>query len=289
LPVIIQGYLTDFGIRGILLCIYSSAYLASRRTVRGVPYALLLLTFIVAIPIVPVPGDGSFDILLFTFILYCLLLHIPILPSPLLFFSSEETLPLATLLWRSFTHTWLPILGFFLPVLFLATNLLSISLSDVFFQHLAPPTNGFRSFPQAPIETRGAFLGLYLIVILLILTSLAMMVLVFASTYLHLSSTSSRWDRYGKTIGLEARRTFLRAVIAYSPASPMDLPFPIPLNILPIILVYLPTKIMELLGWADEGDFRRRGEKILWRMFVVPLTAIPTVFALLWERSAIHG
>jgi hypothetical protein len=277
LVVIDQGYLKNFGLRGVFLCIYSGSYLISKRTLQGIPFGILLLAFSMALPAVPMPGSGTFDLLLITFIFHVLLLHTPSLPTPLLLFRPQEVLPLAVLLWRSFTHTWLPILGFFFPVLFLATNLLSISLADVFLRQLALIT---AEIPQAPIETRAAFLTLYFLVLFIILTSLAMMVLVFSTTYLHTSSPNfTRWDRYGQPIGITARQTFIRSVIAYTAEPEHVYPFPTPINLAVWLFVRLPARIAHSSGWLSTNRLRQRGEQILWRGSIVPLTIIPTVAA----------
>jgi hypothetical protein len=279
--VIDQGYIRNFGFRGILLCVYAAAFLTFKRGLQGIPFSILLLAFIMAVPAVPIPGDGTFDLLLLAFILHVLLLHVPNLPSLVLLFNPEETLPLTVLLWKSFTQTWLPIIGFFLPAMFLAINLLSISLLDVFLQQVI---SAARVLPQAPIETRAAFFILYLIILLLVMSSIIMMVLVFPSTQLHKPLGSNRWDRYGEAVGLEARQVFMHSVLAYQSRPHTGYPFPTPLNLIVLLLVDLPIKMMDLGGW-DARDIRRRGEQTLWRLMVVPFTVIPTLTAWMLGRD----
>lgn len=275
-PTIIQGYLQDFGTRGIIFGVYSAAYLIKFRTLRGMPHALVLLSLIAAIPDVPIPGDGAFELMTFGFILHILLLHLPIAPSPLLLFQPANMLPLVALLWQSVAQSWMPALTFFLPVLFFATNLLSISLADVFVLN-GPMAN---YLPEAPIQTRFAFLALYLIVVILFFSSATVMILVFASTTLNTTRPSNQWDRYGQPIGLEARRTFLRILIAYSPSNSMVYSTPTPLNLIPFLLVELPSQAVRLVRPrgvpVQMAKFNKDTALVVWRLTVVPFAAVVT-------------
>jgi hypothetical protein len=280
-PTILQGYLQDFGVRGILLGVYSAAYLIKHRTLRGLPHALVLLSLIAAIPDVPIPGDGAFELLTCSFVLHILLLHLPIAPSPMLLSQPANILPLVTLLWQSVAQSWIPALTFFLPVLFFATNLLSISLADVFaLNALHGPVASY--LPEAPIQTRFAFLVLYLIVVVLFFSSATVMILVFASTALNHSRPTNPWDRYGQLIGLEARRTFLRMLIAYSPSNSMGHATPTPLNLIPFLLIELPSQAVRLVSPRGVPvQVTKLGQDaaiVVWRLTVVPFAAVITAF-----------
>jgi hypothetical protein len=276
-PVIDDSYVYNYGWRGIILVIYAIASLLRPPSVRSLPHILVLLAFVASLPTVPMPADGAFDMLLLGGILFVIsLLFIPIVPSPIFLAPPQQGIPLATLLWRGFTQIFTPLLIFFLPAIFISVNLLSLSLADNFLRLLttiSSPSSIQMALP-APIETRAGFLTLFFIVVILMVCALIMLVLVVPTTSLN-RRDSKPWDRYGMGIGLEARRTFIKATIAYSSETLASTPsFPPPLNLVVLILVRLPVKIV---GWATRRDLsgtRHMAERAIWRVSVVPVAAL---------------
>jgi hypothetical protein len=282
-PVIGDSYIHKFGLRGVFLTVYALASVLSGRSMRIWPFAIVLTAFVVCLPGAPVVGTASFSSLLLAFTLHVLCMHVPVPPTPIFLFAPDAALPLATLLWHSVTHAWLPVLGFFLPALFLATNLLSASLSDVFLQLSSGFAGaGAAEGVTAPLETRAAFLALYLIVGLLYISSTATLVLAFSSTLLH-TKEAVRWDRYGAVVGREARALFAQAGLKYSPAASGAYPFPAPLNLLPLFLVDIPLALPRLLG-HDVRMIRNRIERVIWRVTVAPLAAVVGALWIWWDR-----
>jgi hypothetical protein len=279
-PVISDGYLHDFGSRGILLCIYAAAHMLLHRNIRGIFFGLIVLAFIAVLPVVPMPGDGAFELMSFSFVLHVILLHVPFLPNLMLVFAPDRSLPIATMLWQSVTQAWLPILGFFLPALILSMGLVSMSLADTF------PILLLTYIPEAPIETRAAFLSLVLLLLFFVGSSILVAIVVFASTPSQPSHQTIPWDRYGKSVGLNSRRSFIQAVIAYQPSPSSPHPFPAPLSLLPVLLIRGPQQILRLLGRRDFNLVLGRSEQYLWRLTIVPLAAVLTAIGIVVDRMS---
>jgi hypothetical protein len=91
--------------------------------------------------------------------------------------------------------------------------------------------------------------------------------LVLTGSFSQRNNPGSSWDRYSEAVGLEARKYFVRAVIAYS--SPHT--FPPPLNLLPLFL-QLPSATLRTHG--DPSSALAVLERLLWRMTVGPVGLI---------------
>ncbi|KAH9946678.1 RNI-like protein [Amylocystis lapponica] len=210
------------------LVLYSAASTARQFSLSATPFILTLLAFLSCLPTVPFPENIAYSVLLFSFSWHALELHLPIHTSPVL--------PLAVLIWHGISRVFLPVVAFFLPALLLSLFLLSTSLSDM------------TSLNPAPMETRVAFLTLFSITFLLLLSSLVMLVLVYPS----LSANPvplSPWDRYSTA--------FMRTVVAYS--SPYV--FPPPFNL-------IPGLVLSSLGQKEQLERLHTLEGILWRIVV---------------------
>jgi hypothetical protein len=180
---------------------------------------------------------------------------------------------LATVLWHEFTRTIYPCLLFFLPATILASFFLSVALEDSIPRFLGV----FTLSEPAPMEIRMAFFVLWIILMLFMMISAALLVL-FNSSFL---STSCQpvcsWDRYSVGVGLRSRKTFVAAVAAYSETYC----FPPPFNILQILFVHLPRALLRLFGWT-EFPVAEQIEGVLWYLTTAPLTLVVGVVCLPW-------
>ncbi|KAI0321697.1 hypothetical protein OF83DRAFT_1050784 [Amylostereum chailletii] len=275
--VIINSTSPQGGPREVLLIIYSVASLCRLWTAYVVPCSLVALTFLFSLPATPLPGEITYGILLGSFVLHILLLHLPRTPSPNFLFAPEVTLPLSTLLWHEFTWTLYPALLFYFPAFLLSSYLLSVALMD----SIPVFTVGtvFTLIRAAPMATREAFVALWATVILLILTSTTLLVLFSASVLSSSTYTSGPWDRYSQPVGQHARRIFVTAVLAYS----SEHFFPPPFNLLQLVFIHPPVVILRLFGKRDLR-FILRVESVLWRG-TVGLCALVVAGIWLWISS----
>jgi hypothetical protein len=261
------------GARGVLLITYSIASLLRLPKLPVAPFAFVAGAFLFTLPSAPFPGDTSYSLLLGALLLHVLLLHIPRTPSPIFLFSPEATLPLATVLWHEFTRTIYPCLLFFLPATILASFFLSIALADSVPHFLGV----FTLLEPAPMEIRIAFSVLWIILVLFMMISVALLVLFNASFLSTSSKPACSWDRYSVAVGLRSRRTFVAAVAAYSELYY----FPSPFNILQILFVRLPRLLLRLFGW-EESPVTEWIEGVLWYLTMGPLTFVVVVVCLPW-------
>jgi hypothetical protein len=259
-PIVTSG-LNLIGAREILLMIYSTASLFRPPTLLVVPFAFVAGAFLFTLPSTPFPGDTSYSFLLGALLLNVLLLHLPRTPSPNFLLSPEIALPIATLLWHEFSRTLSPCVLFFLPATILASLFLSIALEDSIPRF---PTT-LMLVELAPMETRVAFSFLWIILLLLMISSAVLLVLFSGS------SISSRqvgsWDRYSVAVGLRARRIFATAVATYS----VPYYFPPPFNLLQILFVHIPQILVQSFGWKV-SPVAGQIERILWYSTTGPLT-----------------
>ncbi|KAH8102600.1 hypothetical protein BXZ70DRAFT_890543 [Cristinia sonorae] len=245
--------------------VYALGRLCTRWDATIVPFLLTLLAFLSCLPAIPRPQDGAYAVLLLALSLHVLQLHLPRPPSPLVLLPFVTIFPLATLVQHGILKIFLPVIAFFLPALLLALFLLSLSLSD-FLQGLHLIVRS-ASVPS-PIEARTGFLALLAAVFILVLCSLMMFVLV----YPHFSSEDappSRWDRYSRPIGLEARRAMISIIAKYSFSDSTS--FPVPLNLVSFTFVAVPSWTLSLLGFEDWQSRMRTVDDILWLIFAAPL------------------
>lgn len=261
------------GVREVLLMIYSIASLLRPPKLPVVPFAFVAGAFLFTLSSVPFPGDTSYSFLLGALLLHVLLLHLPQTPSPIFLFSPKVTLPLATVLWHEFTRTIYPCLLFFLPATILASFFLSIALEDSIPHFLGV----FTLLEPAPMEIRMAFTVLWVILMLFIVVSAALLVLFNASFLSTSSQPICSWDRYSVAVGLRSRRTFVTAVATYS--EPYY--FPPPFNVLQTLFVHLPRLLLRLFGWK-ESPVTEQIEGVLWYLTTGPLTFVVVIICWPW-------
>jgi hypothetical protein len=261
------------GAREVLLMIYSIASLLRPPKLPVAPFAFVAGAFLFTLSSAPFPGDTSYSFLLGALLLHVLLLHLPRTPSPIFLFSPKVTLPLATVLWHEFTRTIYPCLLFFLPATILASFFLSIALEDSIPHFLGV----FTLLEPAPMEIRLVFSFLWIILMLFMMISAALLVLFNASFLSTSSQPVCSWDRYSVAVGLRSRRTFVAAVAAYS--EPYY--FPPPFNLLQIVFVHLPRLLLRLFGWK-ESLVTEQIEGVLWYLTAGPLTFVVVVVCWPW-------
>ncbi|KDQ63816.1 hypothetical protein JAAARDRAFT_170026 [Jaapia argillacea MUCL 33604] len=272
------------GVREIFLIIFSASSLVRPPPLLSWWAILVLPAFIFSLPSVPFPGETSFQVLLMALSLHILVLHLPISPSPVLLFPFERALPLSTLFWHSFSRIYYPALLFFLPAFILSAYLLSCSLFDTFeiHQNFIPSV---LTFLPAPMDTRTAFLSLVILILLLFMLFTMLLVLLFPFLASRARPSLGHaapdpWDRYTESVGLDARRAFLRAVWTYTPnpnshSSPYF--FPAPFNLAQVVLVKVPEVMLAAVGKQDVGTFRYV-EGVLWWVLVMPVCVVMGAF-----------
>ena len=276
-PVITDGYIYNFGWRGAVLMVYAFSSLLRPYSIRLLSFLFVFLAFLVCIPLVPMPGDGAFDALLLGTIIFIVTwIFVPVTPSPIFL---RPSLPLATFLWRGFSRVFGPIIVFFLPALAIAASLVSLSLSDTLIKLIQPAAGCFvdEVVVPAPIETRAGFLALFFVVAVLALSALVMLVLAVPSTMPQSDGSIYAWEQYGVDIGLEARRSFVKAILSYTPLTPTSAPaFPSPFNVVVYILVRAPARLFGLVARRDVREPCNQVERALWRLVMAPFAIVLT-------------
>ncbi|KAH7915366.1 hypothetical protein BJ138DRAFT_121927 [Hygrophoropsis aurantiaca] len=242
---------SEQGPREIFLLIMAAASLSSPWSWRMIPSVLIFLAFILRLPGVPTPGDLSFATLLLAFYFHTIVLHLPNAPGPMFLLNPQSALPLSSLLLHGVTQVFLPIAGYFLPALLFASWLVSNSMQDTFLAQIG--------FQATPMDSRIIFLLLFATEILLILYAFGMGLLTFRPP---LSAHSSRWDRYSGTLGVQARKCFIRSLVTYEKYT-----FPPPFNLLQLLLIRAPATLLFLY---KDGQFSsiRAADRVLWRITV---------------------
>lgn len=272
---IIKGDYRFNGRREYFLTWWPVALLARPWTWKNAPALLVLLAILFTLPATPLPEDSSFMLLHLALALQILLLHFPLPPSPLFLLPPHETLPLSLLLTHSMSRLFFPILLFFLPVLLLSAALLSSSLADTTFRIAL-----FSMTDAPPMQTRTVFLFLGALVILLLLLSLVMGAAKFpvlSTTDESKSPDGTKWDRFSKRIGLDARRALVSSLLRYTPKDSYY--FPPPLNILQVLLVRLPGLMVFVFWGSKPSPILKTVERALWRATVGPVVCVT---AALW-------
>jgi hypothetical protein len=242
-------------LRTVTITVYALSRALQDWSWNKIPFFLSAVAFLSALPSSPSAHDASYIIILVALSLHILELHLPSPPSPLHLFPFEQALPLAALIWKGCTTMYTPILALFLPTILLVFFLLSLSLSDI----AAVIPLSFAS--ASPLEARTAFLLLLVTLLFLLVCSVGMLVLVFPFVSMQTPS-GSPWDRYSEPLGLDARRAFVRIVLAYtSPFASRT-------------FQHLSDSLRSSAGSPVSSSSRRVGaitERILWWTTVGPL------------------
>lgn len=258
------------GYREYFLTWWPVVLLARPLTWKSAPALMVLLAILFTLPATPLPEDSGFMLLYLALVVQTLLLHFPLPPSPLFLLPPHETLPLSLLLTHSMSRLFFPTLVFFIPALLLSTTLLSLSLIDTTFQLTL-----FSMTDASPMQTRTAFLLFGALVFILFFLSLvvgAAKFPVLSTTDESNSPNGTRWDRFSKRIGLDARRAFVSSLLRYNPKDSYY--FPPPLNILQVLFIRLPGLMLFVFRGSKPSPILKTVERALWRATVGPIACI---------------
>lgn len=248
----------SFGLRGVYVIIYSLANVLEE-PITGLPFFLVFLCFVVSRA--PAPGETSYTLTLLAILLNILQLYLPYPSSPIHLLPPREVLPLSTFLLDGFTTISVPVILFFAPLLVISSYLLSSALVDTL------PTINLK---PAPMEARAVFLSFSAFVLLLTISSLAFTILSSSQLAQGNSGPGDRWDRYSPRIGVESRRIFVRTVAKYSSPSY----FPVPFNIVPLVLLRVPRVLILLLRKSEWIAAFNKLETVLRSAVVLPLSCV---------------
>ncbi|KAF9654324.1 hypothetical protein BDM02DRAFT_3182136 [Thelephora ganbajun] len=248
----------SFGPQGAYVVIYSLATILDEPA-TCLPFFFVFLCFVVSWA--PVPGETLYTLTLLAILLNIFQLHLPYPSSPIHLLPPRDILPLSTFLLDGFTTISLPVILFFAPLLIISSYLLSSALADVF------PTINLK---PAPMEARAMFLSFSGFALLLTISSLAFAILSSGQLAQGNSGPADRWDRYSLRVGLESRRIFIRTVAKYSSPSY----FPVPFNLLSLVLVRIPQILVLLFRRSEWTTSFKKLETALWSVLVLPLSCI---------------
>lgn len=248
----------SFGLRGVYIVVYSLAATLEEPT-ACLPFLLVFLCFVSSRA--PVPGETPYTLTILAMLLNVLQLHLPYPSSPIHILPPQDILPLSTFLLGGFTRISVPVILFFAPLLVISSYLLSSALADVY------PT---LSLKPSPMEARAMFLSFSAFVLFLTVSSLAFAILASSQPAQGTSDPTDRWDRYSLRVGLESRRIFVQKVAKYS--SPFY--FPVPFNLLSLVLVRVPQFFVLLLRKLEWITSFKKLEAALWSVLVLPLSCI---------------
>ena len=248
----------SFEPRAIYIILYSLAATLGEPA-ACFPFLLAFLCFVVSRA--PIPGETSYMLTLLAILLNVLQLHIPYPSSPIHLLPPREMLPLSTFLLDGFTTISVPVILFFAPLLLISSYLLSFALVDMW------PTLNLK---PAPMEARTIFLSFCVLTLLLTISSLAFAILSSSQLAQGNSGPADRWDRYSQRVGLESRRIFVRTVTKYTSPSY----FPVPLNLISLVLVRIPQMIILLLRKSEWITTFNKLETALWSVLVLPFSCV---------------
>lgn len=240
-------------LREVSVVIYSIASLLWYWSPVGLIHALILVAFFISRPKSPIPDTFPFLLLIVFVALRAYLYHLPYAPSPLYLFTPHRILPLPSLLHSVQNRIVIPVVLLFIPIFLFSLFMLSFSINDTFLTWAASP---------APMQSRIAFLVFASLVVVLLLSSLFML----STQHDRSSSTNYGWDKYGSTVGFDARISFLQTLLVYTSNN-----FPPPFNFVRMVTIGIPTNVLRIPLWDTALD------KILWRLFVGPFVAVITL------------
>ena len=248
----------SFGPQGVYIIVYSMAT-TLEGPVTCFPFFLVFLCFVVSRA--PIPGETSYDLTLLAILLTILQLYLPRPLSPIHLLPPRGILPLSTFLLDGFTTISAPVILFFAPLLAISSYLLSSALADTLLTASSKP---------APMEARAMFLSFSGFVLLLTLSSLGFAILSSGQPAQGNPGPTDSWDRYSLRVGLESRRILVRTVAKYSSPSY----FPLPFNLLSLILVRIPRILILLLRKSEWIMAVNKLETALWSILVLPLSCV---------------
>lgn len=226
------------------------------------PSTLVFLSLLLRFPHAPTNHSSELSCILLSMYVDFIFLHFPFHNSPLHLLRPEKVLPLAVLAWRGLHALFIPTV-FFLPGLMITFTLFGQSLRNWSLWALASLTPHDMS---GPTDTQWTFLCLLFTLFLFTFTSL-----IYAATVNpHLAASrgpeTSAWDRYTRSVGLDARRAFIRTVRVYG----ADNYLPAPLNLVQVIFVRTLRYVLNLIGARGAAKKLEGVDRVVWRIMVTP-------------------
>ncbi|KAI0335341.1 RNI-like protein [Cubamyces sp. BRFM 1775] len=205
-------------------------------------------------------GSFTFTLLLLAFYWEIVLLHFPVLPSPLLLASPDVVLPLSTLARRSLSRLIVPAV-FFIPGLFVSFFMLQLEMTP-FFARFGPGL--------IPTDRSATYLLLFttFLFFLYCATIYSMLVHPFLAVSQGYKPDMDPWDRYTESVGLEARKGFFHAVRRYGTAYY----FPTPFNLVQVLAVRIPRLMLVTFRRSMAAERITALDKALWRVISPPTT-----------------
>ncbi|OCB87115.1 hypothetical protein A7U60_g5850 [Sanghuangporus baumii] len=229
-------------------------------------FILTLVTLLSALPYMPRPRENSFNVLLFCFFMHIVQLLLPFSPSISLLAPRSVTFTVALMLQNLFAVVFIPALIFFVPIIFALLLILVASLNEIFMR-----VTGLATFDLFLFSVWCSGLLFTCLTAYMTLSTSSLPPAKF-----HHPDVPASWNSYGPDVGISLRRRFCRLITAH----PRRYFFPVPLNLIPVVLVYLPRGI--LLLFRDKyltARLKTTVEPAVWRIFVMPFTFI---FGIVW-------
>jgi hypothetical protein len=242
-------------LRDTYILFYSLSNLFFSRVFSVSAFVLVILAFLLSYPQLPIPGFSTFSLLTLAFLLRLCQYHLACSPSPVFLLPFHRILPLVSVLSFHASHTLLPVLLFFIPVILFVFILLAF-------------TNAY------DLDTRLVFAIVLLGILLLFVFFLFSFAPSSASQLvIGLPSGSTihhpTWDRYSQRIGLDARKSLIRCASIYGAA----FTYPPPFNLLQLLIVTLPRAVLAVVRTRHAGVMSR-ADKGLWRVTVGPFALV---------------
>ncbi|KAI0639336.1 RNI-like protein [Trametes polyzona] len=247
-------------VRYAYLLSYPLARLAqpwSRSTVLSL---VVLASFLSWFPDVPHFGSIALSWILTALYAELVRIHLPVHNSPLFLFPRELILPLAVLAWRGLRALFVPT-AYFLPGLVIYFYLFTQT-----FEHwgpwsiILPPALG-NSF-GGPTDTQMTFFWLFSTFFIFMLLTVAYAVVVNPFLAASQGPITTSWDRYTRSVGLQARRAFISVVARYG----TDNYFPTPLNIVRFVLVQVSRTLLVVARQRQAAKRLDVVDRALWRV-----------------------
>lgn len=249
-------------IRDTYIILYSFSAMLLPSAGSTTSFALVLFSFLLGYPELPIPGYTSFSLLLLSFFFRLLDYHRAHTPSSVFLFRANHILPLVHILGFHINNTLIPLMLFLFPVSFFVFALLAYS-------------NAF------DLDTRLVF-ALALVMICCVFFFLLLSFAPSSNAQLANIHTAhptdahdSAWDRYSQHIGLEARKSFIRCVAVYGTWHL----FPPPFNVLQLLFVDVPRAGLSVVR-RQHGHVMDRVEQILWGVSAGPMVV---TLGVLWS------
>ncbi|KAL7285262.1 hypothetical protein ACG7TL_000356 [Trametes sanguinea] len=260
-----------FDTRRTLIMSYSLSRLVRPRSQATIPPLLVLLSFLVCLPYAPVWYNFTFSVLELAFYWEVLLLQFAVPFSPWLLLHPEWLLPLAIIARRSLARLVAPVV-FFLPLIIACLFMLDLAV-------LTDPWLSLSALSREGLLVHNSFVAF---ILLLILGSFICSLLVHPFLATFEVSTASKWDRYTRSVGLEARQAFANAVAWYG----RRYYFPGQAVLVPAVFVWTPRLVLDLLGKRKTGaQGLAMAERVLWRAVVGPVAFLLSGFWVWYLRS----